>query len=223
MMADINPVPIWLTVKLSIWTTIILLIIGIPLSYYLAYTKSKLGLVIEALVTLPLVLPPTVLGFYLLLLLSKNGIIGSVWYRLFDYQLVFHFEGIVIASVIYSLPMMVHPLTSGFRSVPRNIIEASWTLGKSKIETLFRVILPNMKASVLTGIVLSFAHTIGEFGVVFMVGGNIEGETRVVSIAIYDAVEAIDYKTAHVYAGILFVASFICLAMLYAINRRWSL
>ncbi|MEJ5339748.1 MAG: molybdate ABC transporter permease subunit [Aquificaceae bacterium] len=222
-MVDINPIPIWLTLKLSFWTTLILLVIGIPLSYYLAYTKSRLGLLIEALTTLPLVLPPTVLGFYLLLLLSKHGIIGSLWYKLLDRQLVFHFEGIVIASVIYSLPMMVHPLTSGFRSVPLNIIEASWTLGKSKLQTLFRVILPNMKASVLTGTVLSFAHTIGEFGVVLMVGGNIEGDTRVVSIAIYDAVEAIDYATAHVYAGILFVASFISLALLYAVNRRWSL
>lgn len=222
-MAEINPVPIWLTIKLSFWTTFILLVIGIPVSYYLAYTKSRIGLFVEVLTTLPLVLPPTVLGFYLLLLMSKHGYIGSIWYRLFDRQLVFHFEGIVIASVIYSLPMMVHPLTSGFRSVPRDIIEASWTLGKSKIETLLRVILPNMKASVLTGIVLSFAHTIGEFGVVLMVGGNIEGETRVVSIAIYDAVEAIDYATAHIYAGILFVASFVSLALLYAVNRRWSL
>ncbi len=222
-MTDINPVPIWLTVKLSLLTTLVLLIIGIPISYYLAYTKSRLGLVIEALTTLPLVLPPTVLGFYLLLLFSKEGFIGPLWYKVFDRQLVFHFEGIVIASVIYSLPMMVHPLTSGFRSVPKNIIEASWTLGRSKIETLFRVILPNMKASVLTGIVLSFAHTIGEFGVVLMVGGNIEGQTRVVSIAIYDAVEAIDYKTAHVYASLLFMLSFISLVMLYAVNRRWSL
>ncbi len=121
-MTDINPVPIWLTVKLSLLTTLVLLIIGIPISYYLAYTKSRLGLVIEALTTLPLVLPPTVLGFYLLLLFSKEGFIGPLWYKVFDRQLVFHFEGIVIASVIYSLPMMVHPLTSGFRSVPKNII-----------------------------------------------------------------------------------------------------
>lgn len=222
-MVEINPVPLWLTLKLAFWTTLILLVIGIPIAYYIAYSNSRLALIVEALITLPLVLPPTVLGFYLLLLLSKHGIIGAVWYKLFDRQLVFHFEGIVLASVIYSLPMMVHPLASGFRSVPKNIIEASWTLGKSKVQTLFRVILPNMKASVLTGTVLSFAHTIGEFGVVLMVGGNIEGQTRVVSIAIYDAVEAIDYVTAHFYAGILFIASFISLALLYAVNRRWSL
>lgn len=214
--------PLILTLKLALWTTILLFIIGIPLSYYIAYTRNKLTLVLEALVALPLVLPPTVLGFYLLLLLSKEGPLGALWYSLFDKQLVFTFEGIVLASIIYSLPMMIHPLSAGFRSVPKNIIEASWTLGKSKLETLFRVILPNMKASILTGLVLSFAHTIGEFGVVLMVGGNIEGETRVVSIAIYDAVEAIDYGTAHIYAGILFLLSFITLAVLFAINRRWS-
>ncbi|MCS7171487.1 MAG: molybdate ABC transporter permease subunit [Aquificaceae bacterium] len=222
-MEGINYAPIWLTLKLSFWTTLILVVVGIPLAYYLAYTKSRLGLFIETLTTLPLVLPPTVLGFYLLLLLGKHGFIGSLWHRLFDRQLVFHFEGIVLASVIYSLPMMVHPLVSGFRSVSRNIIEVSWTLGKSKLETLIRVILPNAKASVLTGIVLSFAHTVGEFGVVLMVGGNIEGETRVISIAIYDAVEAIDYFTAHVYAILLLAFSFLSLALLYGVNRRWNL
>ncbi len=197
--------------------------IGIPISYWLSQTKSKLAVVVEALVSLPLVLPPTVLGFYLLLLFNKHGLVGSLWYRLFDRQLVFHFEGIVIASVIYSLPMMVHPLTASFRAVPKSLIEASYTLGRGKLYTLLRVILPNSKAGVMTGAVLSFAHTLGEFGVVLMVGGNIEGETRVVSIAIYDAVEAIDYTTAHIYAGILFVLSFATLWVLYAINRRWSL
>jgi len=166
---------------------------------------------VEALVSLPSVLPPTVLGFYLLLALNKEGFIGSLWYRLFGKQLVFHFEGILIASVIYSLPMMVHPLTAGFRSVPKNLIEASYTLGKSK------------KVSVLTGVVLSFAHTLGEFGVVLMVGGNIEGETRVVSIAIYSAVEALDYTTAHVYSLVLLLFSVFSLTALYVLNRRWSL
>ena len=222
-MDRLDLLPLWLTIKLSLLTTLILLIIGIPLGYYLAYTKRRINAVIEALISLPLVLPPTVLGFYLLLTLSKNGIFGSFWYKLFGKQLVFHFEGILIASVIYSLPMMVHPLTAGFKSVPKNLIEASWTLGKSKLETLFRVILPNMKASILTGIVLSFAHTMGEFGVVLMVGGNIQGETRVVSIAIYDAVEAIDYLTAHLYSSVLLLLSFFALVALYILNRRWSL
>jgi molybdate transport system permease protein len=221
-MGDIEWLTFWLTLKLASITTVLLLLIGIPLSYYLAYARHKLCTILEALVALPLVLPPTVLGFYLLLLLNKQGLIGSLWYKLFDKQLVFHFEGIVVASVIYSLPMMVHPLNAGFKSVPRNLIEASWTLGKSKLETLFRIVLPNMKASILTGIVLSFAHTVGEFGVILMVGGNIQGETRVVSIAIYDAVEAINYSAAHVYAFLLFSLSFLTLVALYFLNRRWS-
>ncbi len=216
-------VPLWLTLKLSFWTTLILLIIGIPLSYYLAYTKHRINALLEALISLPLVLPPTVLGFYLLLLFNKKGFLGYLWYKLFGKQLVFHFEGIVLASVIYSMPMMIHPLTAGFRSVPKNLIEASWTLGKSKLETLLRVILPNMKASILTGLVLSFAHTVGEFGVVLMVGGSIEGETKVVSIAIYDAVEKIDYSTAHMYAFILLSFSLFALLSLYILNRRWSI
>jgi molybdate transport system permease protein len=222
-MSEIDWSPFWLTFKLASITTALLLLVGIPISYFLAYTERRISTIIEALVALPLVLPPTVLGFYLLLLFNKHGLIGSLWYKLFDKQLVFHFEGIVLASMIYSLPMMVHPLTAGFRSIPRNLIEASWTLGKSKLETLLRVILPNMKASILTGIVLSFAHTMGEFGVVLMVGGNIEGETRVVSIAIYDAVEAINYTAAHIYALVLFSLSFLTLLALYLLNRRWSL
>ncbi|MEZ0361377.1 MAG: molybdate ABC transporter permease subunit [Hydrogenobacter sp.] len=222
-MSELDLSPFWLTLKLAFWTTFMLLILCIPLSYYLAYTKHKINTILEAVITLPLVLPPTVLGFYLLLLFNKQGFFGSLWYRLFDRQLVFHFEGIVIASIIYSLPMMVHPLTAGFKSVSKNLVEASWTLGKSKFETLLRVILPNMKASILTGIVLSFAHTVGEFGVVLMVGGNIQGETRVVSIAIYDAVESVNYPAAHLYALVLFSLSFITLLSLYILNRRWSL
>nr|NAZ07025.1 molybdate ABC transporter permease subunit [Thermocrinis sp.] len=167
-MNSLDITPFWLTLELSFWTTLILLFLGIPLAYFLAYSRSRYTSLVEALVSLPLVLPPTVLGFYLLLALNKEGFIGALWYRLFGKQLVFHFEGILIASVIYSLPMMVHPLTAGFRSVPKNLIEASYTLGKSKWETLIKVILPNTKASVLTGIVLSFAHTLGEFGVVLM-------------------------------------------------------
>ncbi|MEZ0337691.1 MAG: molybdate ABC transporter permease subunit [Aquificaceae bacterium] len=215
--------PFWLTVKLSFITSLILLIIGIPLAYYMAYSKSPLALIMEVITTLPLVLPPTVLGFYLLILFSKNGPLGALWERLLGYQLVFTFEGLVIASVIYSLPMMTHPLISGYRSVPKSLIEASWTLGKSKLETLFRVILPNMKASILVGLVLSFAHTLGEFGVVLMVGGNIEGKTRVASIVIYNAVESIDYATAHLYSLLLLSLSFLSLLALYMINRRWVL
>ncbi|MEZ0344174.1 MAG: molybdate ABC transporter permease subunit [Caldimicrobium sp.] len=221
-MHEINWLPFWLTIKLASITTFLLLLIGILLSYYLAYNRHKINTIIEALLSLPLVLPPTVLGFYLLILFNKQGLIGTLWYKIFNKQLVFHFEGLVVASVIYSLPMMVHPLTAGFRSVPKNLIEASFTLGKSRLETLIRVILPNMKASILTGIVLSFAHTVGEFGVAVMVGGNIEGETRVVSIAIYSAVESMDYKTAHIYALILFFMSFLTLLALYFLNKKWK-
>ncbi|MGB9761093.1 MAG: molybdate ABC transporter permease subunit [Caldimicrobium thiodismutans] len=214
--------PFWLTLKLAFWTTLILLIIGIPIGYYLAYTKYKINLLFEAIINLPLVIPPTVLGFYLLLILNPKGIIGSFWHKLFGKSLVFHFEGIVVASVIYCFPVMINPLVSGFRSVPKNLIEVSLTLGKSKLETLIRVILPNMKFSVLTGIVLTFAHTLGEFGIVLMIGGNIEGETKVVSIAIYDAVEKLDYSTAHIYSAILLIFSLLTILSVYILNRRLS-
>lgn len=215
--------PFWLTLKLSLITSFLLLLIGIPLAYYMAYSRSFIALMLEVITTLPLVLPPTVLGFYLLILFSKNGPLGLIWERLLGYQLVFTFEGLVVASVIYSLPMMTHPLISGYRSIPKNLIEASLTLGKSKLETLYRVILPNMKASILVGFVLSFAHTLGEFGVVLMVGGNIEGQTRVASIVIYNAVESIDYTIAHIYSALLLLLSFLSLISLYLVNRRWSL
>ncbi|MFN3471969.1 MAG: molybdate ABC transporter permease subunit [Aquificaceae bacterium] len=215
--------PFWLTIKLSLITSLFLLILGIPLAYYMAYSKSPFALILEVISTLPLVLPPTVLGFYLLLLFSKNSPLGSFLENFLGLRLLFTFEGLVVASIVYSLPMMAHPLISGYRSVPKSLIEASWTLGKSKLETLIRVILPNMKASILVGLVLSFAHTLGEFGVVLMVGGNIEGETRVASIVIYNAVESIDYKTAHLYSLLLLFLSFISLIVLYMINRRWAL
>ncbi|MFN4319358.1 MAG: molybdate ABC transporter permease subunit [Aquificaceae bacterium] len=215
--------PFWLTIKLSLITSLFLLILGIPLAYYMAYSKSPFALILEVITTLPLVLPPTVLGFYLLLLFSKNSPLGSFLENFLGLRLLFTFEGLVVASTVYSLPMMTHPLISGYRSVPKSLIEASWTLGKSKLETLIRVILPNMKASILVGLVLSFAHTLGEFGVVLMVGGNIEGETRVASIVIYNAVESIDYKTAHLYSLLLLSLSFVSLIVLYMINRRWVL
>lgn len=215
--------PFWLTIKLSLITSLFLLILGIPLAYFMAYSKSPFALILEVITTLPLVLPPTVLGFYLLLLFSKNSPLGSFLENFLGLKLLFTFEGLVVASIIYSLPMMTHPLISGYRSVPKSLIEASWTLGKSKLETLIRVILPNMKASILVGLVLSFAHTLGEFGVVLMVGGNIEGETRVASIVIYNAVESIDYKTAHLYSLLLLSLSFFSLIVLYMINRRWVL
>lgn len=212
--------PLILTIKLATITTIILLFLSIPIAYKLTYSNIRFKSVYEAIITLPLVLPPSVLGFYLLLLMGKNGILGKVWESIAGHQLAFHFEGVVLASVISSLPFMVHPLISGFKSVSITLIEASYTLGKSKLTTLFKVILPNMKPAILTGITLSFAHTIGEFGVVMMIGGNIDGETRVISIAIYDSVEKLDYTTAHTYSFIMFALSFLTLLTVYKLNRK---
>ncbi|WP_456403174.1 molybdate ABC transporter permease subunit [Persephonella sp.] len=219
---ELDLTPFFLSLKLSFITTVLLLLIGIPLSYFIAYTEFRLKPIVEAVITLPLILPPTVLGFYLLILFSKNGFLGSLWEKIAGHQLSFHFEGLVFASIIFSFPFMIHPLISGFRSVNRSIIEAAYTLGKSRLKTLFYVILPNMKPAVITGIVLSFAHTLGEFGVVLMIGGSIDGETKVVSIAIYEAVEKLDYTSAHIYAGILLGFSFFTLLTVYLLNKKYE-
>ena len=209
-----------LTFELAGITTLILLFIGIPLGYFLSQTKSKLKPVIETLVSMPLVLPPSVLGFYLLLAFSPKNSFGSWLDETFDLRLVFSFEGLVIASVIFSLPFMVHPIQSGFSSLSKSLKEASFILGKSKLKTLWYVLLPNIKPSLLTGIVISFAHTVGEFGVVLMIGGNIVGETKVASIAIYDEVEALNYDLANQYAFTLFIISFVILLFVYMINKK---
>ncbi len=214
----------WITLlisfKLAFLTTIILFIIGLPVAYILSFKEFKFKSVVEALTTLPLVLPPTVLGFYYLIAFSPDSVIGKFVDKLFGIKLVFSFEGILLASIIYSFPFMTQPLMSGFRSFPKNIIEAAYTLGKSKLETLFRVILPNIKSSVLTAITLTFAHTIGEFGVVLMVGGSIPGETKVASIAIYEEVESLNYHEAHKYALILLLISLFTLITLNLINKK---
>ena len=209
-----------LTFELAGVTTLILLFIGIPLGYFLSQTKSKLKPVIETLVSMPLVLPPSVLGFYLLLAFSPKNSFGSWLEETFDLRLVFSFEGLVIASVIFSLPFMVHPIQSGFSSLSKSLKEASFILGKSRLETLLYVLLPNIKPSLLTGIVISFAHTVGEFGVVLMIGGNIAGETKLASIAIYDEVEALNYDLANQYAFTLFIISFVILLFVYMINKK---
>jgi len=185
--------PLILTFKLALTTTALLLIVSIPLAYWLAYSKWKIKPVIETLVSMPLVLPPTVLGFYLLVTLSPSNAFGGWLSHYLGLQLIFSFEGLVFASIIYSLPFMVHPIQAGFSNLNTNLSEASYVLGKSKTRTIFKVLLPNMRPSLLTGIVLAFAHTIGEFGVVLMIGGNIPGKTRVASIAIYDEVEALNF------------------------------
>ncbi len=210
--------PLILTFKLALITTAFLLILGIPLAYWLAYSKSKIKPFIETLVSMPLVLPPTVLGFYLLVAFSPNNIFGNWLNEWVGLRLIFSFEGLVFASILYSLPFMVQPIQSGLAALPKQLKEASYVLGKSKVTTLFKILLPNVKPSLLTGIVLSFAHTIGEFGVVLMIGGNIPGKTKVASIAIYDEVEALNYDTANSYSLILLGVTFSILLIVYLVN-----
>ncbi|MFK7983492.1 MAG: molybdate ABC transporter permease subunit [Saprospiraceae bacterium] len=209
-----------LTFQLAAITTMVLLLIGIPLAYFLANTQSRIKPILEAFISMPLVLPPTVLGFYLLLLLSPESTFGAWLLETFNLRLVFSFAGLVLGSIIYSLPFMVHPIQSGFENLPKSFSEAAYTLGKSKMETLFKVLLPNIKPALLTGIVLSFAHTVGEFGVVLMIGGNIPNQTKVASIAIYDEVEGLNYVVANQYALILFLFSFVILLVVYLVNRH---
>ncbi len=215
--------PIVLSIRLAVVTTLILYGIGIPLAYWLAYGRARWKVIVEVLVAMPLMLPPTVLGFYLLVLLGRTSPIGRLLETLLHVRLVFTFTGLVVASVIYSLPLMVQTLTGGFASLPSTLMDAAATLGKSRWVTLLRVQLPNMKAALLTGGVLSFAHTIGAFGVVLMVGGNIPGETRVAAIVVYDLVQALDYSRANMYAAVLFAISFGILLVVYWLNRRWRL
>ncbi len=210
--------PLILTFKLSVVTTVILFVISIPLANWLAYSKSKLKPIIETLVSMPLVLPPTVLGFYLLIAFSPSNAFGKWLDESIGLNMIFSFEGLVFASVIYSLPFMVHPIQSGLSNLSEGLKEASYVLGKSKTETLFKVLLPNIKPSILSGIVLAFAHTIGEFGVVLMIGGNIPGETKVASIAIYDEVEALNYSAANSYSLVLFIVTFSILFAVYLFN-----
>ncbi|ADF53303.1 molybdenum transport system permease [Zunongwangia profunda SM-A87] len=211
---------LWLTLKLASITTLLLFIIGTPLAYWLSATKSKTKPIWETLVSMPLILPPTVLGFYLLIAFGQSSFLGKFLEDVLGLQLVFSFSGLVLASFIYSLPFMVHPIQSGFSSLPVYLKEAAYSLGKSKITTFFKILIPNIKPALLTGIVLSFAHTIGEFGVVLMIGGNLPGETRVASIAIYDEVEALNYSNANTLSLILFVLSFCILLCVYLINNK---
>ena len=208
-----------LTFELAAVTTVILLLIGIPLAAFLAFSKTRFKSVAETIVSMPLVLPPSVLGFYLLLAFSPASFIGE-FLTSHGIRLAFSFEGLVVGSVLFSLPFMVHPIQSALSQVPRSIFEASYTLGKSKIETMIRVILPSIRHGLISGIVLAFAHTVGEFGVILMIGGNIPDETRVASIAIYDEVESLNYAMAHQYALTLFVVTFAILLIVYTLNKK---
>jgi len=212
--------PLWLSVQLAAVVTVILLIIGTLLAWWLAHTHSRLKSIVEAITALPLVLPPTVLGFYLLVFLSPNSVLGGAWRDVTGTGLTFSFTGLVLASVLYSLPFTVQPLQSAFEAIGRNPLEAAATLRASPIDTFFSVASPMAVRGYLTAIVLTFAHTIGEFGVVLMVGGNIPGKTKVISIAIYEHVETLEYAQAHQLSAILLVFSFVVLVAVYTLNRR---
>ena len=212
--------PLLLTFKLASVTTAILLVIGVPFAWWLAGTRIRFKPVVEALVAMPLVLPPSVLGFYLLIAFSPEHWFGHWLDRTAGIRLAFSFEGLVIASVIFSFPFLVHPIQAGFQNLPASLSEAAQVLGKSKWQTLWRVLLPNIKPALLSGTVLSFAHTVGEFGVVLMIGGNLPNQTRVASIAIYDEVESLNYAAANFYASVLFLVSFLILLTVYLVNRK---
>jgi len=207
-----------LTGKLAVWTTSLLLIIGFPLAYLLAFKRFFLKSLLEALINMPMVLPPTVLGFYMLVAYSPENAFGGFLEQYFDVRLAFSFGGVLLASIIFSLPFMVQPLQNGLTSIPESLREASATLGKSPFTTFFRVLIPNMIPSIITAVAMTFAHCIGEFGVVIMVGGNMPGETRVASIAIYDEVQAMNYGTANKYSLVLFLISLILLTIIYSMN-----
>jgi molybdate transport system permease protein len=201
------------TLKLASATSMVLIVIGLPLSYWIAFSKWRWKFVVEAVVALPLVLPPTVLGFYVLLAMGPHGPLGR-------FGLAFTFPGLVLASVLYSLPFAVQPIAAAFGSVDRKYIEASWMLGVSNLETFSRVIIPQSWAGLMTGVVLSFAHTLGEFGVVLMVGGNIPGVTRTLSIDIYDQVQSLNYSSAAATSAVLLIISFVILSVVYGLNRK---
>ncbi|TWI97138.1 molybdate transport system permease protein [Mucilaginibacter frigoritolerans] len=214
---DFNP--IWLTLKLACITTLLLLVIGLPVAWWLSKGRSFFKIIIEAIVTMPLVLPPSVLGFYLLLAFSPQHGAGKWLQQTFNIQFVFSFQGLVLASVIYSMPFMLGPIKSALQQLPVSLSQASYSLGKSRWQTFIRVLLPNIKPSLLTAAVLTFAHTLGEFGVVLMIGGNIPNVTRVASIAVYDAVEQMDYHAANVYSFILFAITFVLVTGVFIFNK----
>ena len=208
------------TLELASITSIVLILIALPLSYWVAFSKWRWKFVVEAVVALPLVLPPTVLGFYILVAMGPRSPLGRFYETIAGHPLPFTFGGLVFASVLYSLPFAVQPISAAFGSVERKYIEASWMLGVSNLETFFRVIIPLSWAGVITGIVLSFAHTLGEFGVVLMVGGDIPGVTQTLSIDIYDQVQGLNYSSAAVTSAILLIISFVILSIVYGLNRK---
>jgi len=220
----VNWTAIALTLKLATLTALILVVVGLPIAYWLSFSRWRWKFLVESVVALPLVLPPTVLGFYILVAIGPHSPFGRLYTNLVGHPLPFTFEGLLFASILYSLPFAVQPFATAFEQVDRRLIEASWTLGVSRVKTFFKLIIPLSVPGVVTGLVLSFAHTLGEFGVVLMVGGNIEGETRTVSIDIYDEVQALNYVGAAKTALFLLAISYSVLLAVYAMNRKvWVL
>lgn len=212
--------PFILSFKLAGITTLILLFFAVPISWWLSQTRCRCKPVIEAVTSLPIVLPPSVIGFYLLYALSYNSPLGLFFEEYFGIKLVFNFKGLVIASCFYSFPFMVQPLQGGFESLNKSMLEASYISGKSRLRTLFSVAMPNIKPALMTAVIITFAHTVGEFGVVLMVGGSIPGETKVASVAIYEMVEVMDYSQAHIYSALMLALSFFVLLGVYLFNQR---
>jgi len=223
MLNELDISAIIVTIKLALLSTAILILIGTPLAWWLSQTRFKFKVVFEAIIALPLILPPTVLGFYLLVTLGSNGPIGKLLESLGGSSIAFTFSGLVVGSVIYSLPFVVQPLQNSFSSIRRQSLEVAATLGASKLDRFFTVAVPLARSGFITAAVLGFAHTVGEFGVVLMIGGNIPGETGVLSIAIYDHVEAMEYGQAHLLAGGLLITSFLMLIFVYIFNRHFSI
>ena len=213
---------LWLSFKLAGITTVLLITITTPLAYWLSKTRSKLKPLMETLVALPIVLPPTVMGFYLLVLLGPEGWLGSLWIKYTGSALTFSFTGLVIASFFYSLPFVVQPLQNGFESINPRLKEAARTLGAKPLDVFFSITVPLAKRAFLTAAVLGFAHTLGEFGVVLMVGGNIPGETKVIAIEIYNQVEMLNYSQAHVLSAILLLLAFVMIFLMYWANNKMS-
>ncbi len=211
----------WLTLRLAALVTAILLVVGFPLAYWVAFSRWRWKFLIEAVVALPIVLPPTVLGFYVLVALGQRSPLGRWWQAVTGHTLAFTFEGLVIGSVLYSLPFAVQPLSSSLSEIDRRLVDASAVLGVSKLKTFFRVLVPLSLSGLVTGVALTFAHTMGEFGVVLMVGGNIPGVTRTLSINIYDQVQDLNYSGANTTAIVLVIIAFVLLSIVYSLNRNF--
>ncbi len=218
----VDLLPLWLTLKLAVLSTAFLFVLAMPVVYWLHWTRSRAGYAVRTLVNMPLVLPPVVIGFYLLLAFSPAHPFGRLLHSVFHTNFVFTFEGLVAGSVLFNAPFMINPILSGLEGLPKSLTEASFVLGRGAFATFVRVLLPSIRPALLTGAILTFAHTIGEFGMVLMIGGKIPGVTRVASIAVFDEVESLNFAAAHVYSAVLVAVSFVVLLALILVNKRFA-